>query len=120
MQNIFFRVLIFVVAVFITDWLLVGVAFETVPDAIIVGLLFAFVNTFIKPILKIFTFPLTLMTLGFFPIILNIAIVLIIAQMIPGFRIIGDFFFTGVWALAFSVLLTIVNTILDTFFKIAK
>ncbi len=120
MQNIILRLLFFVAAVFITDHLLDGIAFETVPDGIIVGLLFAFINTFIKPILKIFTFPLTLMTLGFFPVIANIAIVLLVKELIPGFQIYGDWFFTGVWALAFSILLTIVNTVLDIFLKIAN
>lgn len=118
MQNIILRMLFFVAAVFVTDYFLVGIAFATVPDGVIVGLLFAFINTFIKPILKIFTFPLTLMTLGFFPIIMNIAIVLLVRELIPGFQIYGDWFFTGVWALAFSVLLTIVNTVLDIFLKI--
>lgn len=118
MQKIFLRIIIFIVAVFITDYILVGIAFESITDALIVGLLFGFINTFIKPILKIFTFPLTIMTLGFFPLILNIAIVLIIAQAIPGFRIFGDWLFMGAWALAFSICLTVINTILDTFIKI--
>ncbi len=118
MQKIFLRILIFIVAVFITEYLLVGITFTSISDGLIVGLLFAFVNTFIKPILKIFTFPLTLLTLGLFPLILNIVIVLLISQAVPGFRIFGDWFFMGIWALAFSLCLAIINTILDTFIKI--
>ncbi|NJL14801.1 MAG: phage holin family protein [Microscillaceae bacterium] len=118
LQKVVLRLAIFTAAVFITDWFLVGVGFDTIPDALIVALLLGFFNTFIKPILKILTFPLTLMTLGFFPFIMNTVIILLIAQAIPGFRIFGDAVFIFFWAAAFGIILTVVNALLEVFVKI--
>ncbi len=38
---------------------------------LIVGLLFGLVNTFIRPLVKLFTFPLLILTLGIFTFVIN-------------------------------------------------
>jgi putative membrane protein len=51
--------------------------------ALVLGLL----NAIVKPILFILTFPLTLLTLGLFLIILNGIMLELTAWLVPGFRI---------------------------------
>ena len=46
---------------------------------IILAVIAGVVNGFIKPIIKIFSFPLTMMTFGLFGIIINAALLLLIA-----------------------------------------
>lgn len=46
---------------------------------IILAIIAGVVNGFIKPIIKIFSFPLTMMTFGLFGIIINAALLLLIA-----------------------------------------
>jgi len=38
---------------------------------LIVGLLFGFINTILRPIVKLFTFPLLILTLGLFTFVIN-------------------------------------------------
>ena len=51
--------------------------------AFVLGLL----NTFLKPILKLLTFPITLLTFGLFLIIINLAIIWLTDRLIEGFKI---------------------------------
>ena len=44
---------------------------------LIVAFIFALVNTFVRPILQIFTLPLTLMTLGLFLLVINALMLLL-------------------------------------------
>jgi len=46
-------------------------------------------NAFVKPILIIFTIPLTVLTLGFFLLIINAIIILLVDYLVPGFSVDG-------------------------------
>jgi putative membrane protein len=48
---------------------------------IIIGAVFGVVNTFIKPIITIFTFPLIILSLGLFTLIVNTLMLLITAKL---------------------------------------
>lgn len=45
----------------------------------IVALVFALVNTYVKPIVKVLSFPITLLTLGLFSLVVNAAMFLLVA-----------------------------------------
>jgi putative membrane protein len=53
------------------------------------ALLLGVVNAVIKPILVFLTFPITLITLGLFLIVLNAAMLGLVAWLLPGFSIDG-------------------------------
>lgn len=55
------------------------------------------------------TLPINVMTVGLFTFVINAIIILIVSGLVPGFRVAGFW-----WALAFSVVLSIVNAILFT------
>jgi putative membrane protein len=50
---------------------------------LLVAFIFGLVNTFVRPILRIFTFPITIMTLGLFLIVIN-ALMLMLTGAISG------------------------------------
>jgi len=56
------------------------------------------------------TLPVTILTLGLFLLVINAGIVLIAAKLIDGFQV--DSFW---WALGFSLLLSMVTSILSAF-----
>lgn len=70
--------------------------------AAVLGLL----NTLVKPILFVLTFPFTLITLGLFLIVLNAVMLELTAWIVPGFDIHGF----G-WAMVGALLLSIVSLV---------
>lgn len=56
---------------------------------LLASLLFGVVNAVLKPILVFLTFPITLVTLGLFLIVLNAAMLGLVAWLLPGFAIDG-------------------------------
>ena len=60
----------------------------------IAALLLGFVNAVVRPALVFFTLPLTVLTLGLFLLVINAAMLGLVAAMLPGFKIAG--FWTAV------------------------
>lgn len=56
---------------------------------LLAALLFGVVNAVLKPFLVLLTFPITLLTLGLFLIVLNAAMLGLTAWLLPGFAIDG-------------------------------
>ncbi len=85
-----------------------------------VALILALVNTYLKPILKVLSFPVTLMTVGLFAFVLNAVLLLLVAmlsdQLGLGFTIGGfppDFSADSlVGALLGAIVISIVATVL--------
>ncbi|MEZ4883570.1 MAG: phage holin family protein [Chitinophagales bacterium] len=99
-------------AVFLASKLMDGVSVAGYGEAIIVGIVLGLINTFIKPIITLFTLPITILTLGLFLLVINGAMVLFTDSLIDGFSVSG----LGV-AIVFSILLAILNYILGMFVK---
>lgn len=76
--------------------------------AILIALMLSVLNTLVRPILIFLTLPATIVTLGLFLLVINASIVLIADKFMDGFA--TDNF--G-WALLFSILLSIVNSVIN-------
>ena len=50
-------------------------------QVLVVALILALVNSYLKPILKLLSFPITLMTLGLFALVLNALLLLLVAWL---------------------------------------
>lgn len=66
-----------------------GVHVRDAETLILAAVLLGLVNAFIRPIVFILTLPLTIITLGFFLLIVNAAMILLVAMFLPGFTVHG-------------------------------
>jgi putative membrane protein len=96
-------------ALILTAYLVPGVRIDGLTSAIIGAAVLGFVNAIVRPILILLTLPLTILTLGFFLLIINAITLSIVAFFTPGFTI------TNILsALIGSIVLTIVTAILGS------
>jgi putative membrane protein len=100
------RFLLSGLAVLLTAYLLPGVHVEHYGYALLVAAVLAVVNFIIKPILIVLTIPITLITLGLFLLVINALMILLVDSLIDGFRVDGFW-----WALAFSLILSVFNSL---------
>ena len=70
------------------------------------GLLLGVVNAIVRPVIVFLTLPITIFTLGLFLLVVNAAMLGLVALMLPGFRITG--FWTAVGA---SLIVSVVSWI---------
>jgi putative membrane protein len=104
------QLIISTLAVLISSYLLPGV--EIVGNnfftALIVAAVLSFLNGVVKPIMIVLTIPITFVTLGFFLLVINALMILLAAKLVEGFQVDGFW-----WALLFSLILSIVTSILE-------
>jgi putative membrane protein len=103
------KILIIAVAAYFAAWLLPGIDITGLKSALIVALVFALLNTFVKPILVLLTIPITIITLGLFLLVINIIIVYLTAYFVDGFTVNGI-----LSALLFSLIVSVVSSILES------
>lgn len=93
------------IAVLVTAYILPGVELKDFLTAIVVAVVLALLNNFLKPLLIILTIPVTVLTLGLFLLVINAVIILLADDLISGFEV-GSFW----WALLFSIILSLINS----------
>ncbi|NIG52359.1 phage holin family protein [Chitinophaga sp. Cy-1792] len=102
------RILVNALAAMLTAYLLKpAVRVDSFLHALLLALVLAVLNALVKPILVILTFPVTIVTLGLFLFVINALIILLAAKLVPGFKVDGFW-----WALLFSIIMTIINSIM--------
>lgn len=92
------------ISVLIADYLMRGVSIDNWTTGFILAAAIIVINFTFKPIMLILTFPITLVTLGLFLLVINACVILLAAYFIPGFVV--DSFW---WALGFSLVLSLIN-----------
>ena len=98
-------------SLWVADELFSGISFLTLQSLFVAGLLLGIVNTFVRPLLVLLTLPLSVVTLGFFVLVINALMLLLVAWLVPGFVVAG--FWSGFFvALFVSVLSFIVNSLI--------
>jgi putative membrane protein len=104
------RLIVSALAVIVTSYLLPGVHIDGALTALLVAAVLSLLNAIIKPILVILTIPITVVTLGFFLLIINAVLILLTSKLLsPGFHV------EGFWvAFFFSLVLSIVNAIFNS------
>jgi len=108
-MNFIIKLLLSTVAVLISSYILPGVHVNSFLIALLLALVLSLLNAIVKPILVVLTIPLTIVTLGIFLLIIN-ALIILIADAIMG----GAFYVEGFWwALLFSIVLSVTNSLLD-------
>ena len=101
------RLLISAVAVWVTAWLLPGVEIEPWWAALIVAVLLGLINTFVRPVVKLLSLPLNIVTLGLFSLVIN-ALMVLLCDWFTDYMTVDGF----VPALLFGIVLAVVNWVL--------
>ncbi|MBR7208756.1 phage holin family protein [Hymenobacter negativus] len=96
------------VLVYGLSMVLPGVALGGVGSAAILVIVLGILNAIVKPILQILGFPITVLTLGLFLLVINVIIVKLADFLMSSFDVHG--FFN---ALLFSLALSVVNAVVD-------
>lgn len=107
-MGIIVNLLVSTVSVLVAAYILPEVHVESLAVAFIVAIVLGVLNTFVKPILKILTFPITLLTLGLFLVVINVVLVLLADFIIPGFSV-GSY----LSAFLFSLVVSFVSSFLS-------
>lgn len=71
MKKLFGRIIINMLAIWTASYFIRGISFSGLEGLFFSAIIFGIVNTFIKPLLKLLTLPLTIFTLGLFLLIVN-------------------------------------------------
>ena len=108
MSKFLTRLLFNTLAALLAAYLLSGVHIADVFTALLVAVVLALLNTFIKPILVILTIPITILTLGLFLVVINVLIIKWTASIVDGFTVDN-----WLWALLFSIVFSIFSSILE-------
>jgi putative membrane protein len=107
-------------ALYVAVYLLEGITFvEEWWKLLLVALAFSLLNTYLRPILRILTFPITMITMGIFLLVINAAMLLLTSaisdQLKLGFHV-ADFWsaFLG------AIVVAIVGWILSIFVGVGR
>jgi putative membrane protein len=90
MIGFIFRAVIAALGLWIATRWVTGIQIDNATTLVLAGLLLGIVNAIVRPIAIILTLPITLLTLGFFLLIVNAGMLALVAFLLPGFRI-GSF-----------------------------
>lgn len=88
-----------------------GFEMDGLGNAFLAAVVLGLVNAFIKPIALFLSFPLTIVTFGLFLIVVNAAMLMIVAAVTPGLRIKG--FAPAIWG---ALLLAGMNLLVSAVF----
>ncbi len=107
-MKLFFHWFIGVIAILIGAYLVPGVS-VTLVGALIAAVVLGALNLLIRPILFVLTLPITILTLGLFSLVINAALVMLVALIVPGFEV------AGFWAaLLYALVLAIINWVFNS------
>lgn len=105
-MDLIIKLLVNAVAVFAFGALLRGVEVKNFGTALLVAVLLALVNAFVRPIVAFLSLPVIVLTMGLFLLVINALMVMLVDAMVDGLKV-KNFW----WALLFSVLMSLLNVI---------
>lgn len=105
------QLLLTALAAFLAAKLTPGVNITSYWTAILLAIVLALLDTFVKPILQFISIPVTVLTLGLFLLVINALIILLASWIIDSFQV------DGFWsALLYSIIFSVISWILGLIF----
>lgn len=102
------RLFISCLAVYVASRFIPGIVLTGPLAAVKVAVVLGLLNTFLRPIIRLLTLPITIMTLGVFYFVINVLMVYLTAYLLP------DFTITQIMAaIIFSLVMTVVSWVAD-------
>ena len=95
MLGFFARAIIVALGLWLATAWVPGVYIDSPGTLILAGVLLGIVNSVIRPIAIVLTLPMTVLTLGFFLLVINAGMVGLVAWILPGMHVAG--FWSAFW-----------------------
>jgi putative membrane protein len=83
------RVIFGALGLWLASVLIDGVHFSNTRSLVLAALLLGIVNAFVRPVVFVLTLPITIVTLGLFLLIVNAAMIGLVAMLLQGFQVHG-------------------------------
>ena len=106
MTYFFLRAAIASLGLWLASELVDGLSFDSASTLILAAILLGIVNGLVRPLVVLLTLPLTILTLGFFLLVVNGIMLALVAALLPGFSIAG--FWDAFWG---SIIVSLVSWI---------
>ena len=101
------------VSVFVTTKIISGIVVNPIWVALVVGACLTLFNMFIKPIIKVLTLPLNILTLGLFSLVINSILFWYLGTFIKGFEV-----STLVAAFVGAIVVSVINWLFSKVFRV--
>lgn len=79
------------ISMLVASFIIPGIVINTITAAVIGAIVFGLVNAIVKPLLILFTLPLTILTLGLFLLVINAICFSLVGYFTPDFQVNGFF-----------------------------
>ncbi len=106
------RLLLTTLALLVVAAYVPGVAIDGLSTAIVAAVVLGLLNLFVRPVLVILTFPITLLTVGLFILVINASLFWFASTFIAGFSVAG-FLPAFIGSLIVTIISTLGNRYLD-------
>jgi putative membrane protein len=106
MAGFLLRALLVALGLWLSTIWVKGVQIDTPATLVLAGILLGIVNAVVRPIAIILTLPMTVITLGLFLLVINAAMIGLVAWMLPGMHVasFGAAFWTSLLCSAVSMI----------------
>lgn len=112
MKRFLIHWLVIALALWVTAYILPGVAFSSTTALAVAAIVLGVINALVRPILTLLTLPITILTLGLFYLLVNGFTFYLATKVVPGFTV-----STFWWAVLGALLVSIVSAFVGSFFK---
>ncbi|WP_057936513.1 phage holin family protein [Algoriphagus resistens] len=103
------------IAVLIAEFFLSGIHIDTVMTGFLLAAVIILINITLKPLLILLTFPITVLTLGLFLLVINALMIMLADRIIPGFEVDGFW-----WAILFAIVVSLINSLFGNDLNLTK
>ncbi len=114
MLGLLFQWLLYAIALMVVSRIVSGFNVAGLGPALIASLVIGLLNATLGFFLKVVTFPLSILTLGLFLLVINGLMILVASSVVPGFRVVG--FVPAFWG---AVVLALLGMIIRSLTKSA-
>ena len=115
-MKLILRIIINAVAIWLTAMIVSGLNFNgDILGLLVVAVIFGLVNAFIRPIVKLFSLPLTVVTLGLFTLVINALMLWLTVGLASALSLSGNIFQNFITVFISALIISIISTVLNWF-----
>lgn len=102
--------LLYALAIIFIAWLVPGIEVENFSSAMLVCVVIALINIFIRPVIQLITLPINFLTLGLLGLVINALLFMLAGYLAPGVHVDG-FVSAFLGSIVLSFLSLIINSV---------